>query len=314
MKEFIAEFLICPSCLPAEVRLSLKAEERVEDDVVTGRLECSRCGARFPVSNGIADLAPSSPGADRSFAESKYEKAETTSSYLWSHFGDLLHDPEATPAYGEWASKIRPGSGFFLDAGCAVGRFTFEMGLKSDLAIGLDYSRSFIRTARKLMKERRLVFPLIEEGRLAAETTIELPHAWSSSRTEFIVGDAQALPFPPSLFAGAASLNLVDKLPGPMKHLQEMNRVLGTKGAQFLFSDPFSWSQDAAEEREWLGGTPQGVYKGRGPDVVASILEGKLGDLSPPWTLEERGSLWWKIRNHCNHFELIRSCVIKAAR
>jgi hypothetical protein len=84
--------------------------------------------------------------------------------------------------------------------------------------------------------------------------------------------------------------------------------------AQFLFSDPFSWSTEVAPPGDWLGGTPDGPYAGRGRDNVIALLEGRLGALSPPWQVESHGPIWWKIRTHSNHFEMIRSCYIKARR
>jgi hypothetical protein len=42
------------------------------------------------------------------------------------------------------------------------------------------------------------------------------------------------------------SLNMVDKLPKPLVHLAEINRLAQISGAQFLFSDPFSWSKEVA--------------------------------------------------------------------
>ena len=111
-----------------------------------------------------------------------------------------------------------------------------------------------------------------------------------------------------------ASLNLIDKIPYPLVHLKEMNRVAREGGVQFLLSDPFSWSSDIAKEEDWLGGTTKGLYSGRGMDNIHALLTGEKGEISPPWTVHKQGQIWWKIRNHRNHFELIRSCFIKAIR
>jgi hypothetical protein len=111
-----------------------------------------------------------------------------------------------------------------------------------------------------------------------------------------------------------ASLNLVDKLPKPLLHLNEMSRAAMHTGAQLLFSDPFSWSAAYTKEEDWLGGRDSGAYAGEGLDNVQAILEGQAREIDPPWTAENRGEVWWKIRNHRHHFELIRSCIIKAVR
>jgi hypothetical protein len=188
------------------------------------------------------------------------------------------------------------------------------MSNKSDFAVGIDSSRSFIHKARELMKNRKLEVRLAEEGMLEKEQTIFLPQTWEGDKVEFIVGDVQSLPFRSRCFSNLASLNIVDKVPYPLVHLKEMNRVAKRQEAQFLFSDPFSWSSEVAREEDWLGGTSGGPYPGRGLDNVISLLTGQKGELRPPWKIEKRGHMWWKIRNHHNLFELIRSCYIKAHR
>jgi hypothetical protein len=149
---------------------------------------------------------------------------------------------------------------------------------------------------------------------ITQKRAFQLPDKWDDAKVEFIVGDVQSLPFPKRLFSSLCSLNLVDKVPSPLQHLQEMDRVAELSGAQFLFSDPFSWTTDMAEPEDWLGGTDFGPYAGRGLDNIVSLLEGRKRGLGKPWTIGESGRTWWKIRNHCNHFELIRSCFIKAHR
>jgi hypothetical protein len=99
-----------------------------------------------------------------------------------------------------------------------------------------------------------------------------------------------------------------------MSHLAETNRVARADQAQFLFSDPFSWSTEVAPEEDWLGGKPKGHFPGRGKDNIIALLEGKIGPLSPVWKVDAQGHIWWKIRTHSNHFEMIRSCFIKASR
>jgi len=305
--------LICPACLPEEKALKIRKVKEEGEDILEGSLSCPRCKSVYPIRDGIAFLDPASfqgkPGSG-----SKYETPAVLSSYLWSHYADLLSDPEATGAYGEWADLVAPRSGMAIDAGSAVGRFTFEMSLKSEFAVGVDNSLAFVRCARQLMRDRRITMALKEEGRLARKETLSLPEAWDSRRVEFVVADAQALPFRSGAFSSLASLNLVDKLPFPARHLGEISRLAARKDAQFLFSDPFSWSEEAAEEREWLGGTQQGPYAGRGLQNIMAVLTRETSTGWPAWKIKRQGHVWWKIRTHANHFELIRSCYLKAVR
>ena len=313
MKRLLLDILICPVCLPQENNLTCHPVDKDDEDIITGSLQCGLCRTVFPIQEGIAFLLPGAFTTNQG-PSSKYERSSLISSYLWSHYGDLFGDAEASSAYTQWAELLGYNSGFSLDPGCAAGRFTFEMSNKSDFAVGIDSSRSFVHKARELMKKRKLEVRLPEEGILEKEQTIFLPQTWKSDKVEFIVGDTQSLPFRSRSFSNLASLNIVDKVPYPLVHLKEMNRVAKKQEAQFLFSDPFSWSSEVAREEDWLGGTSGGLYPGKGLDNVLSLLTGQKGELSPPWKIEKRGHIWWKIRKHHNLFELIRSCYIKAHR
>lgn len=312
MKITIADLLICPSCLPQEVGLDLRADVQEGQDILQGQLSCGQCGKAFPILGGVADLDPGREGRPR--RDSKYERPTVLSSYLWSHFGDILQDEEASTAYTRWAELMEPHSGMCLDVGTAVGRFAFEMAQKCDFVIGLDNSVAFIKAARDVMLQRQKGLTLPDEGRLTLTAHLQLPRDWRTSNMEFIVADAQALPFRSGVFSSAASLNMVDKVPQPMAHLSESNRVVHEREAQFLLSDPFSWSVDAAREEHWLGGLDDGPWAGHGLQNIAAMLGDREGPMRPAWSVGQQGHVWWKIRTHSNHFELIRSCFVKASR
>ncbi|NDC01228.1 MAG: methyltransferase domain-containing protein, partial [Verrucomicrobia bacterium] len=50
----------------------------------------------------------------------------------------------------------KPKSRRALDLGCAVGRSSFELAAKVPEVIAIDFSRAFIRAARKLAKNGSL--------------------------------------------------------------------------------------------------------------------------------------------------------------
>ncbi len=312
MKPFLLELLICPACLPQEQPLRPQDLEARQGDIVSGQLICPNCSRGYPIREGVALLTPDRQPDSR--ATSKYETPAVLSSYLWSHYGDLLSDSEASDAYQEWADLVQPNRGLALDIGAAVGRFTFELGRKSQGAIGIDNSHAFVRAARQLLLTGQIQIDLAVEGRLSCKKSLSLPHHWPRERIDFIVGDALALPFRRGTFSVLASLNVLDKLPKPLQHLTELNRVAHPRHTQLLCSDPFSWSTEIAEEQDWLGGTDRGRYAGRGIDHLGALLQGRDQHLLPPWQIEDQGHVWWKIRTHANHFELIRSCYIKANR
>jgi len=88
MKAHLLELLICPRCLPAEESLSVDILDERMGDIATGSLRCPQCGALYPIADGIALLDPQTTEAQRT--ANKYETDEVVSSYLWSHFSDLL--------------------------------------------------------------------------------------------------------------------------------------------------------------------------------------------------------------------------------
>lgn len=312
MKDTLIDILICPACLPEENGLTPEIMATAGDDVLQGRLTCNHCGRAFPIQDGVANLDPCQLA--HSGAGSKYETPAVLSSYLWSHFGDLLADDHASEAYRDWAVLMQPHDGWCLDIGTAVGRFSFEMAGKCDFVVGLDNSVAFIQTARELMRTRRKGFELSDEGLLTTAAHLAFPPEWNTDNIEFIVADAQALPFCSNAFTSAASLNMVDKLPRPLSHLGESSRVTADSGAQFLLSDPFSWSPEVTSAKNWLGGLDSGPFAGHGLDNIIALLQGGRDMPGPAWAIEQQGQVWWKIRTHTNHFELIRSCYIKACR
>jgi ubiquinone/menaquinone biosynthesis C-methylase UbiE/uncharacterized protein YbaR (Trm112 family) len=312
MKRFLSDFLICPACLPEEVSLNLQIYEIEDNDVLYGVLSCKKCGVIYKIEEGVGILTSDFPYKQAS--NSKYENPRVVSSYLWSHYGDLMNDPEWLSSYLEWTRLMEKTSGFSLDIGCAVGRFTFEMTEKCDFSIGFDLSLSFIKTARDLMKKGALIVELTEEGEITSSVLIELPENINRQKVEFIVADALNIPFPKGFFTQVASLNIIDKVPSPMRHLKEMNRVSSDKFAQLLISDPFSWNEDVASIKEWLGGKKDGEFSGFAHDNVGKILKGFGNHIIPPWKIERKGAINWKIRNHRNHSEFIKSLYIKAER
>lgn len=313
MKRMLVPLLICPACLPKENPLDISSSREQDGDIINGELSCRKCRKRFPIRDGIAILTPE-PQAGTSGGQWKYEEAGTVDRYLWSHYADLIKAPDAGNAYAAWSAMLATRSDISFDAGCAVGRMTFEMSLRSELAIGCDLSPAFIRIARRLAMERGISFSLPLEGNLRETFRFDLPAAWRSDNIEFIVADALALPFAAETFQQVASLNLVDRVRYPLAHLFDINRIARANDAFFLFSDPFSWSTANTPEELWLGGMPNGTNSGRGIDNVRLLLEGKQNIISPPWRITRQGSVNWRLRSHRNHFEMIRSEFLAAQR
>jgi len=312
MHEQLLDYLICPTCLPKEQALEHEIQKQEKTDILQGTLSCPSCAAKFTITDGIAVLTPDF--LENKKSGNKYEHDLVVSSYLWSHYGDLLNDENWSDAYPNWSKQIQKTRGLGLDLGGAVGRFTFELASKCDFAIGVDNSLAFIQTARKLFRDGNITVRLKEEGEIFREANIALPEKWQKANVEWIVADALRLPFRSDSAAVVTSLNLIDKVPHPLQHLQEMDRVCATDDAQLLLSDPFSWSTEAAKTADWLGGKAEGQYAGFGLDNVERLFTHKNAHCSGIWKNASKDHVWWKIRTHRNHYELIRSCYLKITR
>lgn len=316
MKELLLEYLVCPSCLPEEYGLSPRDLVKEGDDITWGLLFCPRCGNNYRVEEGIAYLTPDPYW--KPSPQNKYETLYGLSSYLWSHYHDLIGERGVIDAgglpYSAWADMINGNCGMCLDIGCAVGRFALEVSQKFDLVVGIDLSVTFIRAARALAGKGRIRAQLVQEGNIIADKEIALPDGWRPERVEFIVADCLRLPFRSDLFHAVTSLNVVDKVPSPLGHLKELNRVARLRGAECIVADPFSWSSDVAPPDEWLGGKTSGLFAGYGIDNIRKLLEGVHEFISPPWRVEQQSHRPWVIRNHRNHYEYIISHYVKARR
>lgn len=306
MKKWVTNKLICPQCLDAEVPLNIAIREAQSDDVIEGEMSCPECRGKFPIRQGIAVLLPENR---RGFLNDDrgYNASGMLSSYLWSHFCDLLCDPQATDAYDVWSSSFKPIHGDALDVGCAVGRLSLELAKTHEYVIGLDTSIRFIRKAREILTSRKLDFDLIIEGHLTEPRSFRFDDNWDFQRVDYIVADALALPFRKRKFATAAAINLLEKVPDPMKHLTEINRVLRGYASMFLFSDPFSWDEAVSPPERWLSGSGNARYSARGIDTLRRLFSGEYGVFDPPLRVIADGNVDWKIRKTENLWEHITS-------
>ena len=313
MKKWLKEELICPECLDTQTPLTVDSQKENDEEIIEGRLVCPNCQSAYEIHNGIAVVVPA-----KSLSITKdtagYGSASMLSSYLWSHFAEFFNGPDATDAYKIWARGFSPQKGWALDIGCSVGRLTFELTKTHDRAIGLDTSLSFIRAARKLAAQKRLEFDLILEGKISQTRSSDLDPAYGFDNAEFIVADAMALPFRSNRFATAASINILEKVPDPLKHLQEANRVMDKSKAQFLFSDPFSWDEAVSTPDLWLGGRNSGPFQGHGMDNICRLLQDNNGVFSPGFDIREKGEVLWKIRKTRNLWEHITSQFVLGQR
>ena len=312
MKKWLHELLVCPACLPGQAPLSLNIQEAQGDDVIHGELHCGNCDLRYPIRMGVAVLLTEPPPPQS--GTSGYNSKGMLSAYLWSHFGDLLQDPGATDAYRKWASLVRMSDGLALDIGCSVGRLSFEMSRFHRRVVGVDTSYSFIENARKLLLKKKVGFDMIIEGMITERRECGLNGDWRYDRVEFIVADAMALPFPGSNFNTVCSVNILEKVPNPIRHLAEVDRVLADRSGRFIFSDPFSWDENVSHPDSWIGGSREGMNPGRGAAAIRRLMSSDTRLFNPPLEIVEEGDISWKIRKTENLWEHITSQFLVGTR
>lgn len=81
--------------------------------------------------------------------------------------------------------------------------------------------------------------------------------------------------------------------------------------AALLVADPWSWNESPALPTAWLGGCASGANAGSSLVNLEALL---TGGMIPPWRVAGAGRIDWTLRNHRNHFELIRSDYLLACR
>ncbi|MCG8641800.1 MAG: methyltransferase domain-containing protein [Desulfobacterales bacterium] len=313
MKKWLQAHLICPECIESETALILEIKKETEDDVQDGRLNCPGCGGEYWIRDGIAVIVPEKT-LPHTQGRTGYNSTIMLSAYLWSQYSEFLNSPDATDAYRKWASYFKPSDGWAVDIGCSVGRLAFELSKTHPRVVGLDTSYTFIKKARQLLLDRQLRFDLIVEGHITEERSCELDPAYRYDAVEFIVADAQALPFRSDRFATAAAVNILEKVPHPTRHLKEVNRILKDYPARFLFSDPFSWDETVSSPDLWLSGRNNGPGKGRGMENICRIMTEDPQVFNPVFTIQRTGDVLWKIRKTQNLWEYITSQFIIGKR
>lgn len=55
MRRSLLDILACPTC---KGELKLEVHEEDEEEVLSGRLICEKCGVDYPIENGIPNLLP----------------------------------------------------------------------------------------------------------------------------------------------------------------------------------------------------------------------------------------------------------------
>jgi len=55
MREDLLEILCCPAC---KKELIMEKIEKIESEIITGTLTCTKCGEKYPIEDGIPNMLP----------------------------------------------------------------------------------------------------------------------------------------------------------------------------------------------------------------------------------------------------------------
>jgi len=225
---------------------------------------------------------------------SGYESARLLSEYLLFHYGapreilpydfgprDALDFPRRCVTECLDASR-RPARA--LDVGCAVGRATFELARHCEEAVGVDFSRGFIKAARTLQSAGELSYERVDEGALTTRCTAAAPAGIDRARVRFETGDAMNLPEDLGVFDVVLAANLICRLSDPARFLLAAPRLV-KPGGQLILTSPHTWLEEFTPRANWLGG---------------SRLQGLL---EAGFTLERRFDMPFLIREHRRKFQ-----------
>lgn len=214
--------------------------------------------------------------------QADYENDKMVSQYMALHFGQSRQqDVDATfvphhgrpdgvldfprrcaaylnESYMKHATKTLKKPTRALDLGCAVGGSSFSLASTGnfDQVVGVDLSSAFIKAANDMKITSSYNVKLEDSKTFGAEREInvELFGVEKANRfkTEFVVGDACAIPASLGQFDAMLGANLLCRLPDPHACLKQLPYLI-RPGGVVLFVSPFSWLPSFTPREMWLG-------------------------------------------------------------
>lgn len=231
---------------------------------------------------------------------------------IWDHFGEFdapdpgrVEKPGAITRLVEHA--VRAGAlavkGLTLDAGCGVGRSTFELAARTgEPVLGVDMHVASLRFAQGLLRSSRVSYLRRSLGLLYERREFDVPIP-AASLVDFWMMDVLR----PCVGAGAGkplatitAFNLLDCVESPLGFLQQAASMLGS-GGSLTVATPFDWSTTVTPIEAWIGGhSPRGYEGGKSDELLVQLLTpgGHVASLSEFRVLADLRELPWHVRVH----------------
>ena len=228
--------------------------------------------------------------------ENIYESNRTLGEYLLFHFGsreeqfpwaegplDALDFPRRTvEELIDLTSSIENA----LDVGCAVGRSSFVLAEITGSVLGVDYSSSFIDTAKAISESGELDYEYHEEAdrwKKGKATIDRIP-----DNLQFEVGDACNLRDDLGSFDLVHAANLLCRLPEPQAFIARLTELV-SPGGQLLLTTPFTWLEEFTPKERWINGK----------DCASALKQ----ILNPFFELEYEKNMPFLLREHKRKFQ-----------
>src|SRR4029453_13873549 len=192
-------------------------------------------------------------------------------------------------------SAALPAGARALDAGCAVGRSTFELARHCATVIGIDYSRRFIETAETIRAQGEILYLRSDEGAMTTQLIARRPVDVQPERVSFEIGDAMSLRKDLGAFDVVLAANLIDRLSNPALFLERLP-LLVKPGGQLILTSPYTWLEEVSPQDHWLGG-----FEREGMRVAT--LAGLRAALEENFALADVRDLPFLIREHARKFQ-----------
>lgn len=319
---------LAPLCLQCQLGARRESPLRIGavarstgDDVLEGTLVCSlhSCQREWPIIDGIPIIVPDVRGFVSANLESIIAREDLsdliegflrdclgTSGWLpaqWMYLSGYAqdhyeHDDSVRHVLATGISMLSaPPTGPWLEVGCSAAGGCFELARRTgDLVVGVDTNIRALRLARQLITHGTARYSRKRIGVVYDTQTIEV-EASLREYVEVWACDAKALPFAGRSFSGGVSLNVVDSVDAPVRHLSELGRVL-VDGAEAIIATPYDWQETVTELPQWIGGhSPRADSAGDPAREMRRILS----EASPPELgvrlrlIAERDRVPWRV-------------------
>ena len=236
-----------------------------------------------------------------------YETDRLLAEYLLFHYGhaediftggwdvkgvrEALHFPERS-VNACFDLPAIPKGARALDAGCAVGRASFELSRYCKSVAGIDRSRRFIGAAEILKRDGELAFERLEEGARTRRVHSTRALAGNRAQARLIRDGRRGWTLRPGLgpFDVVLAANLLCRLPDPARFLARLPSLV-KPGGQLVITTPCTWLEEFTPRENWLcaGST--------------STLDGLRRHLDPDFNIVKQLDLPLLIREHARKFQ-----------